>query len=215
MRPSLLRPALTVVVAVMSLGGCGKAAAPSASGGCTPASAGISAGATTASYQMALDVGPREQMLAPGQSGQGEVMLRGQMVDTPGSAMGSGAMGSGQAMGSGVMAEDRHLEVHICSKKTGKVVDNADPVITLTDDTTAGPPQSVPVAVMQGSGMGVGDLHYGNNVVMAAGHSFTVRVRLDNDTAVFKISTPVQSTGSAGPTTSAPASGGMPGMSGG
>ena len=213
-RPGPLRPALTAAVAVLSLGACGKAGTVGSAGACAPASGGISAKATTASYQMALDVGPREQMLAPGQSGQGEVMLRGEMADTPG-AMGSGSMGSGHAMGSGAMATDRHLEVHICSKKTGKVVQDANPVITLTDDTAGGQPQSVPVAVMQGAGMGVEDLHYGNNVVMAGGHSFTVRVQLDAQSAVFHVAIPVQSTGSGGPATSAPAPGGMPGMSGG
>ncbi len=132
--------------------------------------------ATTASYHMALVIGPVEEMLpdatataTTGHAMQGEVMLRGKMMTLPGMSMGSG----GGAMSPPV--EDRHLEVHICSKN-GKVVQDAQPQITVTDNSAGSTSQQVPVAVMEGAGQGTEDLHYGNNVVMAPGHDFTVLV---------------------------------------
>ena len=125
--------------------------------------------ATTASYHMALVIGPVEEMLpdatataTTGHAMQGEVMLRGQMMTLPGMSMGSNA---GGAMSAPV--EDRHLEVHICSKSTGRVVQDAQPLITVSDTTAGGPSQQVPVAVMEGAGQGMVDLHYGNNAATA------------------------------------------------
>src|SRR5207249_1399740 len=129
--------------------------------------------ATTASYHMALVIGPVEEMLpdatataTTGHAMQGEVMLRGKIMTLPGMSMGSG----GGAMSPPV--EDRHMEVHICSKN-GKVVQDAQPQITVTDNSAGSTSQQVPVAVMEGAGQGTEDLHYGNNVVMAPGHDFT------------------------------------------
>jgi hypothetical protein len=79
----------------------------------------------------------------------------------------------------------RHLEVHICSRSTGKVVRNAQPVITVVDGTNHGMADHVPVAEMEGISAGVADLHYGNNVTMPAMHSYTVTVSLHGEKAVF------------------------------
>jgi hypothetical protein len=131
----------------------------------------------------------------------GEVMLRGQMSGMSGSsAMGTaspGAMGSSSAMGAmgssgmpgpgGASSTLRHLEVYIHSKATGAVVQDASPKITVTDTTAGGPPQDVPVAVMEGIGANgkrvLETLHYGNNISMPGGHKFTTAVTVGCQTA--------------------------------
>jgi hypothetical protein len=196
---------LAILVPAGVLSACGRSggtvSAPSISPECRSAPSATVAEATTASYQMALALGPVEPMLteAPASTAHpmhGEVMLRGQMVTLPGTT------------------EDRHLEVHICSKTTGKVVQDAQPVITVIDDATGGTSQNVPVAVMQGAGQGVHDLHYGNNVVMQPGHAFTVLVAIGPEQATFKVMTPSSSPGPSTTSPGSPAPGGVtPGMS--
>ena len=130
------------------------------------------------SHRFALRVGKQEKMYTPAQVKRlhpksGEVMLRGSM--------------SGMNMG-GPM---RHLEVQICSRAARAVVTNANPKIFVFDDTAANaPPMQIPVAVMEGVGKGVADLHYGNNVSMAAGHKFTIRVRLNSEHVTFDLTAP-------------------------
>ena len=87
-------------------------------------------------------------------------------------------------------ADVRHLEVHICSRSTGKVVQNAQPTITVVDNTSNGMADHVSVAEMEGIGAGVADLHYGNNVTMPAMHRYTVTVTLNGEKAVFNFTRP-------------------------
>ena len=87
-------------------------------------------------------------------------------------------------------ADVRHLEVHICSRSTGKVVQNAQPSITVVDKTSNGMADHVSVAEMQGIGAGVADLHYGNNVTMPAMHRYTVTVLLNGEKATFDFTRP-------------------------
>ena len=82
------------------------------------------------------------------------------------------------------------MEVHICSRATGKVVQNAQPAITVVDNTSKGMSDHVPVAEMEGIGAGVADLHYGNNVTMPAMHRYTVTVTLNGEKAVFSFTRP-------------------------
>ena len=188
--------------------------APSINPACRAAPSGTVAEATTASYHLALVIGPAEQMHSmPGGASshpmQGEMMLKGHMVTLPGMGVGSGAGGTSPPV------EDRHLEVHICSK-TGQVVQDAQPQITVTDHSAGGTTQQVPVAVMEGAGQGTEDLHYGNNVVMAPGHDVTVLVVVGSEQAMFSLkmpsNSPVSNTSSPGAPTSPSV---MPGMSGG
>ena len=135
--------------------------------------------ATTASYRLALRVGMPEKMYTRAQVRKmhprhGEVMLRGSMS-------GSGMQMSGAT---------RHLEVQLCSRGNRAVLTNAHPRITITDDTAKGMSMNVPIAVMEGIGAGVADLHYGNNVAMPGGHKFTVRVSLNGQRASLRISSP-------------------------
>ena len=207
-----------IAVAAGLLCACGRsggsASAPSISPECRSAPSATVAEAATASYHLALVIGPAEQMMSDAQATtahpvHGEVMLRGQMTTLPGMSMGPDAGG-----GMSAPVEDRHLEVHICSKSTGRVVQDAQPLITVTDNTAGGASQRLPVAVMEGAGQGMQDLHYGNNVVMPPGHTFTVRVVVGSEQATFSLKMPSSSPRSSTSSPESPTSRSvMPGMS--
>ena len=84
----------------------------------------------------------------------------------------------------------RHLEVHICRSSSGAVVIGAHPTITVDDPSAKTMMMSVPVATMEGIGMGSSDYHYGNNVELTAGHHVTVTVTLNGHHAVFHTTVP-------------------------
>lgn len=149
------------------------AGAGTAQASCRPGAGGQTK--KTASYVMVMHVGPMEEMYTPAEvktkhPKSGEVMVGG--------AMSIGSMKMGKALG--------HLEVQICSRSTGKVVANAIPSITV-EDTAGITAEHVPVAMMTGVGEGMADMHYGNNVSMPAGHTFTVTVALGKERAVFRV----------------------------
>jgi hypothetical protein len=174
MRRSAGLPALAAVFAVAAAAVLSSTHASTAGGaGCTIPVGSLQA--TTAHHLFALDVGPMEAMYSPSEAkakhpGGGEIMLGGAMSNVPGPP-----------------APARHLEVHICSKDGSQVVQNANPVITLADLTSNGRPLSIPVAVMEAVGQGVADLHYGNNVLMPADHTYLVTVIAGADTAAFQL----------------------------
>jgi len=133
----------------------------------------------TPTYRFALRIEKPVKMYTPAQVRKmhpkhGEVMLRGKMTSMGGMSMG-GSM--------------RHLEVQICSREKSTVVTNANPTIVLVD-TSSKKTTKVHIAVMEGIGEGVADLHYGNNVVMPAGHRFTITVTLKGERAVFHVRRP-------------------------
>ncbi|MHB8656550.1 MAG: hypothetical protein ACYC91_01135 [Solirubrobacteraceae bacterium] len=184
----------------LALAACGqsKSTTPTAAAGaCTPGS-GITETATTSMYRMVLDVGPLEMMYTPAQvkaqhPTHGEVMLRGQMssTGTMGSSMGtSGTTASGKM---GASASARHLEVHICDRRTGQVAANLQPSIMLVDNSAANMTDKIPTAVMQGTTSSQADIHYGNNVVMPPSRRFTVAVTVGDQHATFHIKTPAAS----------------------
>jgi len=134
----------------------------------------ISKAATTASYRLSLDVGPVEPMYTPAQVKakhltSGEVMVGGAMM--------AGSMMSG--------AVERHLELHVYSRKTGAVVGNVTPTIALTDETAHAKPLKLEVVAMEGIGQGRADLHYGNNVSVDVGHTYKVAVVVGGEPATF------------------------------
>jgi hypothetical protein len=160
-----------LAVAVCTLVGLASAAASQASPVKT---------VTTKSYVMRLSLGMSEPMWTPAQAKathpkSGEIMLTGMMM---GGAM---PMGGGQ----------RHLEVHITSRASGKVVAGAYPMMTLVD-TTARHAMTTPVHVaeMQGVTAGPADVHYGNNVSLVPGHVYRITVTLNGETAVFHATAP-------------------------
>jgi hypothetical protein len=122
-----------------------------------------------------------------GMSGMsGMAGMAGMSTTTAGSGGKSSTMSS-----TAVPASDyRHLEVHVCSLSTGKVITGGHPSITVVDNTAHDMSTAVPVAVMQGIEAGVADYHYGNNVIMPPGRHFTVKVVFGSDTATFHVSTP-------------------------
>ena len=132
--------------------------------------------ATTANYKLTLDVGPTETMYTPAEvkakhPKTGEVMI------------GGGSMNMGGSMAMGAMT--RHLEVHVKALATGKVVTNVMPSISLTDTTSMGMAKKVDVVTMEGIGEGVSDFHYGNNVTLTAGQTYSVVVVIKGEKATF------------------------------
>lgn len=170
-------------LALLSIGllasACGSSpVATSSTAAQTPACdrSGSVATATTASYGFVVDVGPQETMYSEDDVSahhptSGEVMLGGEMTDVHGADVG-------------------HLEVHICSRNSGAVIQSANPTITLTDTTAGTAAESVPVAEMQGVSSGINDIHYGNNVLVPRGHAFTLVVALNGETATMHFTAP-------------------------
>ena len=129
----------------------------------------------TPSYAFALAIGPFEEMVTLAEAKakhlkHAEVMVSGAM------------MGMHMAM-----SKQRHLEVHICRRSTGRVVLGAHPTISVADLTAKAKPKSISVAAMYGFAEGVSDMHYGNNVPMRAGHVYRVTVALGGEKAIFRV----------------------------
>jgi hypothetical protein len=138
---------------------------------------------------MVVYLGPLAQMFAAGQvpssvPANSEVMLNGAMTPAAG-------------------PDAQHLEIHICSRKSGEVVVGVNPTITLTD-TTTGIATRVEVATMEGVGAGQSDLHYGNNVTAPVGHSFAVTVDLSGESATLRFNRRADDPAQSVPATSAP-----------
>jgi hypothetical protein len=133
--------------------------------------------ATTPTYKLTLSVGPVEKMYTAAEvkakhPTDGEVMV--------GPSMSMGGMSMGDA--------NRHLEVHVAARATGKVVTNAQPAITLSDTngmSGMAMPEKVDAMAMQGIGEGVADLHYGDNVKLTSGHTYKVVVKVKGEKAAF------------------------------
>jgi uncharacterized membrane protein len=133
--------------------------------------------ANTKTYALTLGVGPLEAMYTPAEvkakhPTSGEVMVGGSMG------------GSGMSMGTG----NRHLEVHIRSRATGKVVLDVVPTIGLRDKTAmSSMPMTVKLSVvaMEGVSAGAADFHYGNIVKLTVGHLYEVVVTVKRETASF------------------------------
>jgi hypothetical protein len=153
-----------VVLAVVALAG-----AP------TSSATVVSRHATTASYSLTLDVGPTETMYTAAQvksmhPKSGEEML------------GNGAMMGGMSM----HGMTRHLEVHIFSRASGKVLTDLMPAISVTDTSEKTMMMTkLSVVEMEGIGEGLSDYHYGNNVTLTMGHLYVVVVKVGGQTATF------------------------------
>jgi hypothetical protein len=92
--------------------------------------------------------------------------------------------GGSMSMGKGT----RHLEVHIHSRATGRVVTNVVPTIRIRDKTAMSSMTmtvNVPVMAMKGVTAGTADFHYGNNVPLTTGHTYVVVVTVDKQAAMF------------------------------
>jgi hypothetical protein len=134
--------------------------------------------ATTPSYTFKLVIGMAAQMWTPAQvettqPETGELTLMGPMTAIS------------------MSGSQRHLEVHIYSRSTGKPVAGAHPTITVTDLTAENAvPTQIPVAEMEDVAKGPSDLHYGNNVTLAPGHHYKVTVTLNGQRTVLEATAP-------------------------
>ena len=133
---------------------------------------------TTHSYVEVAVLGPRETMYTPAQAAKkhptsGEVMVSGQMGNS--------------SMTMGTSASMAHLEVHICSKKSGAAVTNAMPTMALKSSQMNAKVGVVPVAVMRGLNGAIADTHYGNNVVVVPGGRYNLLVTTMGETARFTL----------------------------
>lgn len=81
------------------------------------------------------------------------------------------------------------LEVQICSRKTGELITNAKPTITLSDSIVMR--THVQAAMMRGVEADANDVHYGNNVMMPMGQKLTVKITLDGETASLTVQMPI------------------------
>ena len=132
--------------------------------------------ANTKTYALTLGVGPLEAMYTPAEvkakhPTTGEVMVGGSMA------------GTGMSMGVG----NRHLEVHIRSRATGKVL-MVVPTIGLHDKTAMSSMAmtvKVTAVAMEGISAGAADLHYGNIVKLTVGHLYEVVVTVNREAATF------------------------------
>jgi hypothetical protein len=77
-----------------------------------------------------------------------------------------------------------HVEFYICDRSTGGIASRLHPAVTLRNDSADVSPDTLPVAVLERSGQGVNDLHYGNNVSMEPGANYTISVRIDSSNAI-------------------------------
>lgn len=158
----------------------------------------------TANYELVADAGPLEATYTKAQVAAqhpdtGEMMISGEMLGEPGMPM-NGSSGSGMSSsgptGTGmggspvnpaVSSDFRHVEVHICGRASGRVVQNAAPAMTLTDTSGSGSTQQLPIAVMQGVHSGMADMHYGNNARMIMGHHYSLDVAMHGEHATFDL----------------------------
>jgi len=161
-----------VAVAVLTSTALASNAAPSST--TAPCAGGHVA--RTASYVLALSLGPPEAMYTLAQvkaerPRSGEVMLGG--------AMSPMHMAMGRAY---------HLELHVCSRSSGAVVTGAAPTIWVAE--AKGMAKRLPVAEMEGVRSGRSDYHYGNNVAFAPGSRVTITVVLRGERATFHLVVP-------------------------
>ncbi len=194
-------------IALGSLVGCGqssptRSAADVVASDCGPGPVSSSL-IRTATYELTANAGPLESTYTRAQvdsthPDHGEMMVGGSMTDVPGMPMGGGAgsqmmsKGPGGAgmPGYGGAADPsayRHVEVHICNRASGKVVQQASPSLSLVDRSAHDATQQIPVAVMQGVHSGMADMHYGNNAHMVRGHRYMLDVTMKGEHAQFEL----------------------------
>lgn len=131
--------------------------------------------ASTASYNLTLDIGPAEMMLTSDQAKAQKATSGEVMAAMPG-------MGAGTAMA--MAPGNRHIVLHVYQKVGGAPVKNAMVAITLTNTTTRASMPVRPIAAMYGAAQGEGDWHYGNNAQVTDG-SYRATVNVDGQAATF------------------------------
>jgi hypothetical protein len=198
----------TAGMALAALAGCGQSTSSTSgtaakTSDCGSGMAGSSL-VKTAHYELMAAAGPLETtytraQVASQHPSSGEMMVSGDMVGDPGMSMGGDAgsgMGSPGPTSTGMAAPGgassgsyRHVEVHICDRTSGRVVQNVTPTMFLVDRSAAGMRQQLPAAAMQGVRSGVADLHYGNNAQMIMSHDYALEVTMMGERATLDLGT--------------------------
>lgn len=181
--------AMTVTLTLAAVPAVAGAARPAAAPAHQPADMGMGMGMGTVTksldagpYRLTLIIGPEQKMYTQAEykrlhPKKGEIMLRGHMAMP---RMGMGNMN----------VPMRHLELHVMDRATKHVISDAivsiiwQPIVGM--GVMAIRPQNVPIAVMEGIGMGMSDIHYGNNVAMSAG-KYHVWVHVGKVSATFVV----------------------------
>lgn len=202
-------PVLTATGIALLLAACGqsssavKSAADASSSDCGtgPVSSHL---IRTATYELVAAAGPLEATYTKAQVAAqhpdtGEMMISGEMQGPAGMPM-NGGPGSGTSstgpMSTGrsgapnntaASGDFRHVEVHICGRASGRVVQNATPSMSLTDTSPSGQTQTLPVAMMRGVHSQMADMHYGNNARMIMGHHYSLDVVMHGEHATFDL----------------------------
>ncbi len=145
----------------------------------------VTAESKTQHYRLTLQIGPTETMYTEAEAKakhpiSGEIMLSGKMA---GQMPGMGSARSGMMPMSGM----RHVELHVYTLSTGKVLTDARVTIALTGADKKR--HTVPIARMYGVGDGLADLHYGNNMAVDAG-SYAVDATVNGEAAHFSVTVP-------------------------
>jgi len=136
----------------------------------------------TKDYVMVAGIGPNEPMYTSKQvtvkhPTSGELMISGMMH-----GMGSMDMTAETTMS--------HVEVHICSKATGRALTGARPLLTLIQEGTSPMMTEIMVAEMTGLDGNLSDTHYGNNVSMVRGSDYSLRVTLNGQKTTLALRRP-------------------------
>jgi hypothetical protein len=80
---------------------------------------------------------------------------------------------------------NHHLEVQINSISTGSPQSGLSPQISIANDSTGQARSLEDVVAMYDVQMGPSDLHYGNNLYLQDGATYTITVTIGNETALF------------------------------
>lgn len=135
-------------------------------------------------YRVQLRIGPTEMMGMHMGKGTGERMLGGKNPTClSGGHSAMPTMPSSHAMGT--LACNRHVEAHIYTKRTGRVVTHARVTISMRD-AAKHMTIMVPIMTMVGVHATMSDYHYGNNVYAGPGR-YTVKVTVNGASATFNM----------------------------
>jgi hypothetical protein len=145
----------------------------------------------TAHYRMVLQIGATEVMYTASEAKakhptSGEIMIGGRMVD---GITGVGAEASKPASAK-TSPDLRHLELHVYSRATGKMVPEAHVTIGVIGADKKS--RAVPIARMYGIDEGPDDLHYGNNFALPAG-TYVIDAAVNGERARFSVTVPQRS----------------------
>jgi len=138
--------------------------------------------ALTPHYRMVLQIGPAEAMYTATEArvhhpSSGEIMVGGRIAD------GMGGMEHEHA--GAAMPDRRHVELHVFSRTTGRVVAEAHVTIAIAGADNKW--NSLSIARMYGIETGPDDMHYGNNASLPPG-PYRVRASVNGERARFSVS---------------------------